>query len=592
VEKKHCKITFLPGGQSVAIHAGATLLDAAGQAGIVLNTPCGGSGTCKKCIVLVGPKQEETLACQYHIDDDAEVVIPTNSRFFQQQILEHGIEREIQAAPTICKHFISTVPSTLEEICSTLEKSLTNPVQGIHPEGVFEQEFAGIPQGVTAVLLLNNNAYQILCVEPGDTQQTLYGVAIDVGTTTLVARLVDLHSGVIEQTASAANPQIQYGDDVIGRIHHGQTEKGLEQLHQCVIGCLNDLIAELCQQEEISPEDIYEISAVGNTTMHHLLLKYPVIQLGQNPFEAFSTEAEDRNARHMGLNIHPQGRLYTVENIAGFVGSDTVAASLAAGLDTADQICLLVDIGTNGEIVLGTKDHLVAASCAAGPALEGARILHGGRGKQGAIQQVITDGEDIDLDVIGGGQARTICGSGLIDAVAVLLDLGIVEQSGRFLDTEALKGQVAPGILERVIEYNQQPAFVLAWKEESRQPSVILTQKDVREVQLAMAAIGAGILLLLKKLKLTKDQIECLYLAGAFGNYIRKSSAIRIGLLPAIPQEKIQFIGNAASVGAQMVLVSRHCRQIATDLARQIEYVEIAKEEDFQTVFGESILFP
>ena len=247
-----------------------------------------------------------------------------------------------------------------------------------------EQEFAGIPQGVTAVLLLDSNVYQILCIEPGDTQKSLYGVAIDVGTTTLVARLVNLHSGVIEQTASAANPQLQYGDDVIGRIHHGHTEKGLQQLHRCVIGCLNDLLAELCQQEGIDSEDIYEVSAVGNTTMHHLLLKHPVVQLGQNPYQAFSTEAEDRNARQMGLNIHPQGRLYTVENIAGFVGSDTVAASLAAGLETTEKICLLVDIGTNGEIVLGTKDHLVAASCAAGPALEGARILHGGRGENGA----------------------------------------------------------------------------------------------------------------------------------------------------------------------------------------------------------------
>lgn len=588
---KHCSITFFPEGQTITVHQGATLLEAAGLAGIILHSPCGGSGTCGKCRVLIGPEKREQLACQYRVEGDLEVTIPRESRYFQQQILEHGIEREIHVTPIICKYFFNQAPSSLEQLKSTLSQLLSSPVE-IHSDSAIQKEITGGQDGATAVLSFSQDNYHVLCMEFGDTRDSLYGVALDIGTTTLVARLLDLHSGIVKQTVSSANPQIRYGDDVIRRIHHGQTETGLSQLHHDLVQCLNEMIAALCKKEKISPEQVYEIAAVGNTTMHHLLHQYPVSQLGQAPYQAYSTAAEDRNARQAGLLIHPQGRLYTVENIAGFVGSDTVAAALAAGMDTTDEISLLVDIGTNGELVLGTRECLVSASCAAGPALEGARIFHGSRAVRGSIQRVIAEKEEIVLDVIGSVPPTTICGSGLIDAVAVMLDLGIILTNGAFCGPETLKDLLPPALLKRLIQVDKQPAFVLAWKGGSRQPSVYLTQKDIREVQLAKAAIQTGILLLLKKLNLIKDEIQHLYLAGAFGNYIQKHSAVRMGLLPDIAENKIQFIGNAASVGAQMVLVSRRYRKIASQLADQIQYIEIAKEAEFQSVFSSCLFFP
>jgi uncharacterized 2Fe-2S/4Fe-4S cluster protein (DUF4445 family) len=289
------------------------------------------------------------------------------------------------------------------------------------------------------------------------------------------------------------------------------------------------------------------------------------------------------NPRNLGLNINPKGNVHTVENIAGFVGGDTVAVALATDIASAEELTLAVDIGTNGEIVLGTKDKLYAASCAAGPAFEGARIKCGSRAVEGAIEAVVINGGDIDLDVIGDGHPNSICGSGLIDAVAVMLELGIIDNTGRFAKPEGLP----PAIAARLAEVEGQEAFILA----AGEPAVFLTQKDIRETQLAKAAIRAGIKLLQKKLGVEDDQIICVYLAGAFGNYISPANARRVGLLPDIPLERIQSIGNAAVVGAQMTLISNHSRKAAADIAKKIQYVEIAHEADFQDVYADCIFF-
>jgi len=305
-----------------------------------------------------------------------------------------------------------------------------------------------------------------------------------------------------------------------------------------------------------------------------------VVQLGQAPYKAFSLDAKDLSPQKIALQINPAGNIHTAGNIAGFVGSDTVAVALAVDINSADEMTLAVDIGTNGEIVLGTADKLYAASCAAGPAFEGARISCGSRAMEGAIQAVVINEADLDLDVIGNCPPYSICGSGLIDAVAVLLDLGVIDRTGRF----ANPGKLPPAIRSRIVKYNNQPAFVLAER-------LLLTQQDIRQVQLAKAAIRAGIKLLQKKIGLEDDDIKQVLLAGAFGNYIRRESALRIGLLPNLPLERIHFIGNAAASGAQMLLLSRDCRTQAKKLARKIEYIEIANELDFQTVFAESMIF-
>ena len=443
---KHCTITFQPDGKQVSIHEGANLVEAAGLAGIVLNTVCGQKGTCRKCAVILQPQGQSVLACQYRIQDDITVLVPPDSRFVEHKIVTEGVSRRDAVLPDVYKKYLT---------------------------------FAA--------------------------NRPLLGLAVDIGTTTVVVKLIDMKTGNTLATAADLNPQTKFGDDVISRIAYAQTAKQLDELNKILINQLNDLIADCCAAAGVKTDDIYEACIVGNTTMNHIFLRLPITQLGQSPYKAFSLDARDCRPKDVGLQMNPAGNVNTVANIAGFVGADTTAVAFAAGLDTADKMTLAIDIGTNGEVVLGVKDKLFAASCAAGPAFEGARITCGSRAAEGEIESVVLVDGDIDLDVIGGSRPVSICGSGLIDAVAVLLDSGVIDSTGRFAKPASLKN--------RLIEINHQPAFVLAYHNNT--PAVYLTQKDIREVQLAKAAIRTGIRLLQKRLSITDDDIQQVYLAGA-----------------------------------------------------------------------------
>jgi uncharacterized 2Fe-2S/4Fe-4S cluster protein (DUF4445 family) len=520
---KHFTVTFLPDGRQVSIHEGANLVEAAGLAGIVLNTVCGQKGTCLKCAVILQPQNQSVLACQYRIHDDLTVLVPPDSRFAEHKILTEGVVRTGGASPDIYKKYF-----------------------------------------------------------PATASRPIFGLAVDIGTTTVVVKLIDMKTGRVAATAADLNPQTQFGDDVISRIGYAQTDEKLTELNKLIVNRLNYLIADCCKLSDVHNDDIYETCIVGNTTMNHIFLRLPIKQLGQAPYRAFSLAAKDSRPSDVGLKVNPDGNIHTVANIAGFVGADTTAVAIATGLDSADEMTLAIDIGTNGEVVLGTKDKLYAASCAAGPAFEGARITCGSRAIEGAIEAVISANGDIDLDVIGSGRPVSICGSGLIDAVAVLLDLCVIDSTGRFAESASHKN--------RLIKINRQPAFVLA-RDDKGKPSVYLTQKDIREVQLAKAAIRAGIRLLQNRLSITDADIKTIYLAGAFGNYIRPQSALRIGLLPNVPIERIHSVGNAASSGAQLILVSSLWRKLAEDLAGRIKYIEIANDPHFQSTFADSMLF-
>jgi uncharacterized 2Fe-2S/4Fe-4S cluster protein (DUF4445 family) len=529
---EHFNLTFEPDGRKVSVPAGATLLDAAEKAGIILNSVCGGKGICKKCLLTIQPQGEQVQACQYRIDSDITVTIPAASRFFGQRILTHGLEAETKVRPDIYKRYLAAAAGG-----------------------------------------------------------KILGVAVDIGTTTVVAKLVDMTTNECLATAADLNPQVAHGDDVVSRIAYAHTDAKLVELHRIIIDSLNTLLDRLSQQASVRQNDIYEMCVVGNTTMNHIFLKFPITQLGQAPYEAFSLQAHDCTARQMQLHVNPAGNVHTVENIAGFVGADTTAVALATGIDSPEQVTVAVDVGTNGEIVLAAGDQVYAASCAAGPAFEGARIVCGNAATEGAIENVVANQDDIELDVIGDVPARSICGSGLIDAVAVLLNLGVIDPSGRFRTRQELQDSLAPAILERTAECQGQPALVLASAQKAGGHGVFLTQQDIRQVQLAKAAIRAGTKLLQKKLNLADSDIKQIFLAGAFGNYIRKESALRIGLLPDVPPECIHFVGNAAASGAQMILTSSRFRELARDLAHKIQYVEIAHEKEFADVFAQSMAF-
>jgi uncharacterized 2Fe-2S/4Fe-4S cluster protein (DUF4445 family) len=516
---KHFSVTFQPDEKQVSVHAGCNLVEAAGLAGIILNTVCGQKGVCGRCAVILEPRHQEVLACQYRVVSDITVFVPHGSRFAEHKILTEGVAQRGAIAPDIYKKYVAAA-------------------------------------GARAIL----------------------GLAVDIGTTTVVVKLVDMKTGDVLATAAGLNPQTKFGDDVISRIAYASTGEKLGELNKLIVDCINGLIAECCAGAKAGPGNIYETCVVGNTTMNHIFLRLPVSQLGQAPYKAFSVDARDLSPAEIGLNVNPQGNVHCVANIAGFVGADTTAVALAAELDKAGQMTLAIDIGTNGEVVLGTGDKLYAASCAAGPAFEGARITCGSRAVEGAIEGAVLSDGNIEMDVIRGDKPRSVCGSGLIDASALLLDMGVIDYTGRFTNHNAI-GNVGGS-----------PAFILS-RDENSEPCVYLTQKDIREVQLAKAAIRAGILLLEKRLSKSDSDIKQVFLAGAFGNYIRPRSAVRIGMLPAVPIERIQSIGNAASSGAQLILLSRNYRNLATKLAKKIQYVEIAHDPEFESVFAGSIPF-
>ena len=596
---KHYRVTFQPENVSVSIHESATILDAANLAGIILNASCGGRGTCEKCKVNILPDRKSVLACQYHICEDVDVDVPDTAKFYQQKILQHGIDKQIKVDPNVRKIHIPQMPASPDVLLTQLSSEIGN-IDSLSKDVI--SQFKHIQNenasgGITAVLhkladdSSDTHCYKCLCLEPGETVSTLYGIAVDIGTTTVVAKLIDFSNGKSPATAAAANPQAQYGDDVISRIDYGSTEENLKQMQDVIVNAINTLVDELAVKASITPSDIYEVVIAANTAMNHLFLKLPVKQLGQAPYQAFSLDSFNRTAAQMNLNVNPAANIYTIENIAGFVGADTTAVALAVGMEDEKQMTLVVDIGTNGELILGTSEKMYSASCAAGPALEGARITMGSRAVDGAIEAVIINGGDIDIDVIGSSPPQTICGSGIIDVIAVLLDLGIIDDTGAFTEPEQLKGLQPAAIINRMIDHDGQKAFVLAHNENNDCNRVIVTQKDVRQVQLAKAAIRAGIDLLMKKMSIDKSGIDQILLAGAFGNYISRESACRIGLLPDVPIERIHFVGNAACSGAQMVLLSSDSRQIAGTLARQIEYLELANELEFQTFFADAIMF-
>jgi uncharacterized 2Fe-2S/4Fe-4S cluster protein (DUF4445 family) len=585
----HFTVQFLPDNQSVRIHAGATLMETAGQADIVLASPCGGKGTCGKCKLRLEPAGIEVLACQFRVHSDLTVTIPKTSRYYRPQILLDGKKKKITADPCWKKIHLKRMPTTVVEMQEILSTAVNDFVI-IPSEFTFSHsQNKGSKTAVMQFIRTRQmEGWQLVCIE-GGIPGHLYGAAVDVGTTTVVLHLADLQSGNVLATVSAANPQHQHGDDVISRIHFASQPEGREWMQRAIVTCLNELLQEAARRANIKPDLIYEVVAVGNTTMNHLLMKFPVNQLGQSPYKPYTVAANNVPACQIGLTTHPKGNLHTVQNIAGFLGSDTVAAAVAAELGTEQVTTLLIDIGTNGEIMLYHQSRLYAVSCAAGPALEGARIMNGSRAMDGAIQRVILDEQavDIDLDVIGGGVAHSICGSGLIDALAVMVQLGIIDSAGGFADRDQLCLTLSPALLKRVIEYDGQPAFVLS---DGEHP-VLLTQGDVRQLQLAKAAIRAGCRVLKKQAGITNLQIEKILLAGAFGNYIQKSSALRIGLLPEVPEERIHFIGNAAGGGALEILLNRTIRDNCESLARMTGYIELATRGDFQEIFTESLMF-
>ena len=613
-EKIH-RVVFQPDGRTLYVPHGQTLLEAAQQAGIHINAPCGGTGTCSGCRVVI-PREppppteaclrelsgEELrrhlrLACQVRVRRDMRVVIPEETRLGDQKILTDGVGRPVALAPNVRKVAVHLPPPSVQDQRSDSDRLL---------DGLADEGLSGLEIGVKVVRELPGRlrdlefhpaavviGREVVHLERPATADACYGVAFDVGTTTLVGYLVDLTTGRQAAVASRTNPQATYGDDVIARIEFcGREKDGARTLRDLVIGAMNEIVAEVCRKAAIKPSVVYEATVVGNTTMNHLLLRLPVGPIARAPFVAASASAHVVPARDLGLRIHPRGRVYTAPLIASFVGADTVGVILATGMHESGSLRMALDIGTNGEIVLGTRERLLACSTAAGPAFEGARIRYGMRAATGAIDRVDLEGDRLILHTIDEAPAVGLCGTGLIDAVAALVAAGVVTPSG-MMRAAADVAKRTPALARRIRGADGETGFVLATKGETQTGHpILLTQRDVREVQLAKGAMAAGVETLLAEFGATAADIEEVMLAGAFGNYIRPDRALAIGLLPRVPLDRVKFVGNAAGVGARMMLVNCGLRRAADDVARGVEHVELSQCLDFQSRFAEAMIFP
>jgi uncharacterized 2Fe-2S/4Fe-4S cluster protein (DUF4445 family) len=434
---------------------------------------------------------------------------------------------------------------------------------------------------------------KLIAIEEGDTTDRMYGVALDIGTTTMVGALVDLKTGEQLGVASLTNPQRSFGADIISRISFGsQGRKQLQELQSLLVEAVNQILQELIARVGIKQQEIYEAVVVGNTAIHHLFLGLDPTYLGQGPYVPVVTRPLRVKARKLKVNILDSGYLYLLPNIAGFVGGDAVGVILSTRLHQSSEIQLAVDIGTNGEIVLGSAQRLLACSTAAGPAFEGARIKHGMRAAYGAIERV-TFNEEVKISVIGSVQPAGISGSGLIDAVAEMLRVGIIDASGRMLEPTELPADLPAALRARVVEVNSHREFVLVPKEAAaRGIAISITQEDIRELQLAKGAIAAGIEILIKEMGVNQEQITQVFLAGAFGSCINPVSAKAIGLIPNLPLGRAEPVGNAAGAGAQLALLSSSARKQAAKIAKDVEYIELSARSDFQEAFLAAMYFP
>jgi uncharacterized 2Fe-2S/4Fe-4S cluster protein (DUF4445 family) len=632
-EDKNIIIDFEPISRRVTINSlDKTLYEILTEIDVKIRSECGGAGSCGKCILKIQHggeffnepsdadhkfisedqiKKGFRLACQTKLDKNLKkeflekkppqisVYLPENTLIEDFTILTSGIGKGVPLNPTIKKYLLDVKKPNLESPVADLERLL----EGLTLKGGLEDsevEIDYVPLRKIPYILRNEheqitttiwNGKKIIDIEPGNQIEDCFGIAFDIGTTTLVGYLINLNDQKIHAVHSKLNPQTSHGEDVITRITYiKDNENGLDTLHKSVINALNDIIQKVCQKANVNPSHIYEATFVGNSVMHHIALGLSPINIGLSPYVPVLQQAIHLDAAKIGLDILRNGRVYALPLIAGFVGADTMGVILSSEIYKEDALTLAIDIGTNGEIIVGNKDVLVTGSCAAGSALEGAHIAHGMRAAGGAIEKVSINPETLNViyQTIKDKRPIGMCGSGLIDAVAEMLRAKILTRSGNF-NKESLEH-------ERFIVSDCGKEFIIAFEDETPLNSPItLSLQDIRQIQMAKGAFYSGARLLIEHLNEIYNktfEIEQIYLAGAFGNYIDKENARFIGMIPDINSEKIYQIGNAAGVGAQYCLINTDQRIKATNLLERIEYVEIAVNERFQREYAEAMYFP
>lgn len=598
------EVNYQPSGKVANVPEGTSLFNAAHWAGLPIESSCGGRGTCGKCSVQVLEGEfEPTPADRRHLTEEqieqgwrisCQALIHADARCDVPRLISNpkaatmGVNRFVLLEPNVWKGVVEMEPPTLEDARSHIRRVL----DFLEEEGwEAEVDPAVLPElaklmldegeDITAVTVGDH----FVAVESGDTTSEMCGVALDIGTTTVVATLIDLRNGGAKAVASSINKQASFGGDVIARMAHAMKgDDQLEQLREAIVLTVNDLLAQVYEEAGLGPERTYELVVVGNAAMLHLFLGVHPDAIAVSPFTATFLEPLNLRAADVGVNIHPQGRVQLFPSLGAYVGADLVGDVVATGLAREDTKRLIVDVGTNGEIILGSAERIIGTAAPAGPAFEGAEILHGMRATDGAIEGIVLEGDQVHLQIIGGNdlEAKGLCGSGLIDAVAQLRKVGLVLESGVFLPEDLV---AAHPLGDRVVMYEGIRAFRFA-------DGVLLTQKDIREMQFAKGAIATGVETAMLEMGFATEDLEEVMLAGSFGSYINPESAKIIGLVPPVPVERIKAIGNAASEGAKMALTSFREREVAFELPTWIEYLELSGVEDFNERFIANLGFP
>ncbi|CAB5240653.1 unannotated protein [freshwater metagenome] len=538
-------------------------------------------------------KEGWRLACLIRTSKDISIDVPPMTT--RPKAATVGVGRQVILRPAVQKRYVELEDPTLhdqrtdvvrlldaiDDIEATVSLDAMRSIGKVLRASYFK---------VTAVFV----DQELIDVEPGDTTEIRYGIAYDLGTTTVVATLLDLNSGTPVAVKSMLNKQQPFGADVITRISATMMDvTALDRLRGLAQQTLGELTAEVCEEAGINPLHVYEVALAGNATMTQLLLGIDPEPLGVAPFIMASASYPDVQASELGLAIHPRAKAVIMPSLGAYVGGDIVAGALASGMDRDKRLRLFIDVGTNCEIILGDGEKILATAAPAGPAFEAASIKCGVRAASGAIETIkIVDG-DLVIGTIDDTKAIGICGSGLVDACACLVQLGLLDHSGRFVSEEKAK-EISPLLANRLVEREGERVFVLTWSREVGDLSdcVFLTQRDVRELQFAKAAIATGWALLLEEFGVAESEIQQVLLAGSFGSYLSPASAVKIGLVPKLPVMRIVSAGNVAGEGAKMVLLSAQERNGANALLDEIDYIELSDRSDFNDRFVERLSFP
>jgi len=622
-------VTFLPDGKEVEVEEGITLMQAAEKAGAYINSLCGGKGVCGKCRVQVTDgkvladkhsigflSKEElnegfVLACQTTVTSDMEVVIPPESRLEEEQIMVQGAMVEYSQPE---KLFVAKLPSDplslFEPLVQKIYLELKEPsgedniadIDRIMRELKRKTEYQSFEislrclQGlanklrnnnwkVTATIASHGDLWRILQIEPEDTSDQNYGLALDVGTTTVVAQLVNLKSGNVLGVAGSHNLQSHYGEDVISRMVFAcSKEKGLNPLHEAVVKNINNMLKTLTKENGIDIKQITAIVAAGNTTMSHLLLGLIPCSIRLDPYVPTAHIFPQIRAAELNIHINPEGIFETVADVASYVGGDIVAGVLACGIADKPEVKALIDVGTNGEIAIGNNDWMVCCSASAGPAFEGGGISCGMRATRGAIERVEVNDGRVIYHTIGKAKPRGICGSGLIDSIYELVRNKIIDQEGKFnLGSHD----------ERIVEKDDEIAFIVASSKETETgKDLTIKESDISNLIRSKGAVFAAIKSLIDYVGLSFNDIETFYVAGGFGNYLDITKAIAIGLLPDIDPKKIKFVGNSSLIGARMALLSTHAFERTVKIASMMTNIELSTYLPFMDEYVAALFLP